>query len=275
MRDKHVPKKRFGQNFLIDHNVIAKIVSALHPTPSELIVEIGAGLGALTQEILHLIPHLHVIEIDRDLGAKLTRTFSPSQLTVHQQDALEFDFNTLAQTQSLRVFGNLPYNISTPLLFHLLTFAHHITDMLFMLQKEVVMRMAALPNSKDYGRLSVMIQYYCEVQTLFDVHPKSFSPPPKVMSSIVKLTPYTANRPFAFAHNEKMFATIVRAAFSQRRKTLRNALNGYVNEAQFEQLGISMMRRAETLSVSEFIALSNACATEFAKSPDAPYSGEM
>ncbi|MGD9591709.1 MAG: 16S rRNA (adenine(1518)-N(6)/adenine(1519)-N(6))-dimethyltransferase RsmA, partial [Candidatus Berkiella sp.] len=157
MNQPHTPRKRFGQNFLIDNNVIQNIVRALHPLSEQNIVEIGPGLGALTKEILGLIPHLHVIEIDHDLSARLQSIFSTSQITVHECDALDFDFSSLLNSphQKLRVFGNLPYNVSTPLLFHLLQYNDVIQDMLFMLQKEVITRMAAKPNSKDYGRLSV------------------------------------------------------------------------------------------------------------------------
>ncbi len=259
MTQQHIPRKRFGQNFLVDQHVIANIVRALNPKPSQNIVEIGPGLGALTKEVLKEIPHLHLVEIDHDLAARLQNTFS-EKITLHQIDALRFDFSRLTQdpNQKLRVFGNLPYNVSTPLLFHLLHFDNAIEDMLFMLQKEVVTRMAAKPNSKEYGRLSIMVQYACEVHALFDVGPKSFSPPPKVTSSIVKLIPYTDNRPHAKAVNEKLFSQIVTAAFSHRRKTLKNALISLVPAYLFEELGISPLRRPETLSIAEFVELSDA-----------------
>ncbi len=260
MNQKHIPRKRFGQNFLIDHNVISNIVRALNPKPSQKIVEIGAGLGALTKEVLSVIPYLQVIEIDHDLSEKLRTSFTADKLTVHQCDALDFDFQNLIHepTQKLRVFGNLPYNVSTPLIFHLLHYDYVIEDMLFMLQKEVVTRMAAKPNSKDYGRLSIMVQYACEVHALFDVGPKSFSPPPKVTSSIVRLVPYTNNRPHAKALNVKLFSQIVTLAFSHRRKTLKNALISLVPANVFDELGISPLRRPETLSIAEFVALSDA-----------------
>ncbi|MBS0286507.1 MAG: 16S rRNA (adenine(1518)-N(6)/adenine(1519)-N(6))-dimethyltransferase RsmA [Proteobacteria bacterium] len=256
----HIPRKRFGQNFLIDNNVIAHIVRALNPKPNQHLVEIGAGLGALTTKVLNEIDHLDVIEIDRDLGEKLQSTFSASQLTLYQADALDFDFSTLCQQNQakLRIFGNLPYNISTPLLFHLLHYAGYIQDMLFMLQKEVVTRMAAKPNSKEYGRLSVMIQYFCQANQLFDVGPNSFSPPPKVTSSIVHLVPHDQNRPHPLAKNEKLFASIVTQAFSHRRKTLKNALTPLVPASVIEKVGIDPMRRPETLSITEFVNLSDA-----------------
>ncbi len=260
MSDKHIPRKRFGQNFLKDQGVISKIVRSLNPQPDENLVEIGAGLGALTKCVLELIPHLNVIEIDNDLSAKLQDTYASSSLTVYQEDALRFDFSKLyeGQTKKCRIFGNLPYNISTPLLFHLLTFAPHIQDMLFMLQKEVVMRMAAAHNTDDYGRLSIMIQYTCQVQHLFDVGPHAFSPPPKVTSSIVRLIPWGDNRPHPFAKNEKQFSQIVATAFSHRRKTLKNAIQTIVPHEIIEKVGIDPIRRPETLSIAEFIAISDA-----------------
>lgn len=254
----HIPRKRFGQNFLIDDNVISRIVSTLNPKPNQHLVEIGAGLGALTTKVLQEIDHLDVIEIDRDLSEKLRNTFSTSRLTLHQADALDFDFATLKNQTKLRVFGNLPYNISTPLLFHLLHYAAHIQDMLFMLQKEVVTRMVAKPNSKEYGRLSIMIQYFCQASAVFDVSPKAFSPPPKVTSSIVHLVPYTENRPHPVAKNEKLFAQMVTLAFSHRRKTLKNALAPLVPADLFEKAGINPIRRPETLSITEFVLLSDA-----------------
>jgi len=175
----HRPRKRFGQHFLTDEQVIAQIIRALHVQRQDKLIEIGAGLGALTTGVLAQVDHLHVVEIDRDLSAQLQKTFPSRRLTVHQQDALAFDFSSLYENQPLRIFGNLPYNISTPLLFHLLTYAPCIQDMLFMLQKEVVMRMIATPSHHEYGRLSVMIQYACHTQALFDIAPQAFSPPPQ------------------------------------------------------------------------------------------------
>lgn len=259
MTEHHIPRKRFGQNFLKDNQVIEKIVRALHPQTEDLLVEIGPGLGALTAQVLQHIAHFHVIEIDNDLSARLKTTYPDSQLSVHQQDALRFNFASLCkEKQKLRVFGNLPYNISTPLLFHLLSFAPFIQDMLFMLQKEVVVRMSAAHGHHEYGRLSIMIQYACEVHHLFDVSPQSFTPPPKVMSSIVLLKPYGEKRPFALARDEKLFSKIVATAFQHRRKTLKNALTPIVPAEVFSHTNIDPMRRPETLSVEEFIALSDA-----------------
>lgn len=252
MSEPHFARKRFGQNFLKDVNIINKIIQAIHPKENDFLVEIGPGHGAITFPLLKLIPHLHVIEIDRDLGEKLIRP----QITVHQGDALRFDFSSLS-AQKLRIFGNLPYNISTPLLFHLLSFANHIQDMLFMLQKEVVDRMCAPVNSKAYGRLSIMIQYYCHVEGLFDVPPQAFVPAPKVTSRIVRLTPYGEKRPFPLALDEALFARIVLHAFQHRRKTLKNALENIVPVAIFESMNIDSKRRPETLSIAEFVSLSN------------------
>jgi len=253
-----VPRKRFGQNFLKDNVVIQKIVQHLHLKPEDCCLEIGPGQGALTTAVLNHVKHLEVIEIDRDLCTHLINAY-PSQLTVHQQDALKFDFATLSVTpqKKLRIFGNLPYNISTPLLFHLLTFSNLIEDMVFMLQKEVVMRMAAKSNNKDYGRLSIMIQYACEVHPLFDVGPQSFFPPPKVMSTVVKLIPYGDNKPHPIALNYAHFSNLVNVAFQHRRKTLKNALNTLVPPEVFAHCHIDPQRRSETLSVAEFVALSN------------------
>jgi 16S rRNA (adenine1518-N6/adenine1519-N6)-dimethyltransferase len=256
---EHLPRKRFGQHFLKDEHVIQDIVSALAPQPQDNIVEIGAGLGALTKLVLEQTEHLHVVEIDRDLVAKLIATYSPKQMTVHSADALKFNFAQLygENAKKLRVFGNLPYNISTPLMFHLLTFRDKINDMLFMLQKEVVMRMGAKPNTKDYGRLSVMIQYACAVDILFHVGPEAFSPPPKVMSSIVRLTPLSKESGMPVAQDEKLLAKIVASAFQYRRKTLKNALSSLVTPDLFVESGIDPIRRAETLTVREYVHLSN------------------
>jgi 16S rRNA (adenine1518-N6/adenine1519-N6)-dimethyltransferase len=258
MSEHHIPRKRFGQNFLKDQNIIEKIVRSLHVQAQDIVVEIGPGLGALTKLVLETIPHMHAIEIDRDLAARLIEKYSSTHLSVHQENALNFDFTKLVLgNKKLHVFGNLPYNISTPLLFHLLTYSHIIEDLLFMLQKEVVMRMAAKPSTHDYGRLSVMIQYACEVHPLFDVGPQSFTPPPKVMSCVVRLKPYGDNRPHPKASDEKLFASIVHAAFLHRRKTLKNALGDLVSADIFEQSGIDPIRRAETLSVTEYVHLSD------------------
>lgn len=258
--ESHQPRKRFGQHFLTDTKIIERIVSVVAPMPDEVLVEIGAGLGALTTSILQRIPHLYVVEIDRDLSRALSDTFG-KQLTIYNEDALQFDFNQipLKANQHLRVFGNLPYNISTPLLFHLLLFAPMIHSMIFMLQKEVIDRICAKPNTHAYGRLSVMIQYACQTQQLFDIGPQAFSPPPKVQSSVICLTPYLPDeRPIPLANNYRHFAETVNRAFQHRRKTLKNALKDFISPEIFEAQQIDPKRRPETLSVSEYVLLSNA-----------------
>lgn len=258
MTEHHQPRKRFGQHFLIDNNIIEKIVHTLNPRDTDNLVEIGAGAGALTQHVLNKIKHLHVVEIDNDLVVHLKNAYSENVLSVHHHDALDFNFHQLYQANKpLRVFGNLPYNISTPLLFHLLEFAPYIHDMLFMLQKEVIVRMCAKPGNADYGRLSIMIQYACEAQMLFDISPNAFSPPPKVMSSLIILRPYGEKRPYPLAKDYKNFANIVNVAFQHRRKTLKNALQSCVTPDIFTTVDIDPLRRPETLSVSEYVALSN------------------
>ncbi|MGE3318906.1 MAG: 16S rRNA (adenine(1518)-N(6)/adenine(1519)-N(6))-dimethyltransferase RsmA [Candidatus Berkiella sp.] len=263
MNDSHQPRKRFGQNFLIDTQIIDKIVNALNIQPLDNLVEIGAGTGALTSRVHQLIPHFHVIEIDNDLVERLKSTYSDSEVTIHHQDALDFDFNRLANTSKpLRVFGNLPYNISTPLLFHILLFAPAIENMIFMLQKEVVMRMCAQVGAADYGRLSIMIQYACETSRLFDIPPTAFNPPPKVMSSLIFLKPYTEDRPHPKAKHYATFANVVNVAFQHRRKTLKNALHTCVAPEIFDLVGIDPSRRPETLTISEYVTLSNAIASD-------------
>jgi len=250
----HRPRKRFGQHFLHDSYVIDQIVKAISPKLHEHLVEIGPGQGALTFPVLKIAGHLDVIEIDRDLAQKLR--VHQDQLTIYEQDALDFDFSTLIKmSEKLRVFGNLPYNISTPLIFHLLDFAPNISDMHFMLQKEVVDRMAAAADSEDYGRLSVMVQYHCRVESLFDVFPESFDPPPKVDSSIVRLIPHD-QLPY-LANNYLHFSAIVKQAFSQRRKTLRNSLRRLLNADDWTALKIDPQLRPEQLTVEEFVKLSN------------------
>ena len=254
----HRPRKRFGQNFLIDNNVVDNIVHAIDPRPGDHLVEIGPGQGAMTAPLLESVGAMDVIELDRDLAPWLEQNLGAAgSLRVHCADALRFDFRSLAEDgRPLRVVGNLPYNISTPLLFHLTTTIDIIQDMHFMLQKEVVQRMAAGPGGKDYGRLSVMIQYYCGVEKLFDVRPGSFRPPPKVDSSVVRLIPH-AEKP-APVRDENDLATIVAAAFNQRRKTLRNALKAWLTAEQITAAGVRPEARAETLSLEQFAALSDA-----------------
>lgn len=250
---KHIPRKRFGQNFLVDVSIVNAIVNAINPAAGETVIEIGPGLGALTEPLMKRVPHLHVVEIDRDLIARLKQRHTPEHLTVHEGDALAFDFSTLGS--DLRIAGNLPYNISSPLLFHLADYAEHVRDMHFMLQKEVVERMAAAPGDSEFSRLSVMLQYRFMIEWLFDVPPESFDPPPKVQSAVVRLTP----RPAAElnAADERVFAKLVSTAFSQRRKMLRNTLKGVVSESEFAAAGVDPSWRAEDVPVAAYIHLAN------------------
>lgn len=251
--ERYRHKKAFGQHFLHDPSYLARIVAAIRPEPDDLMVEIGPGQGALTRPLLDTLRHLHVVEIDRDLIAWLGQNFPAERLTVHAADALKFDFGSLGAP--LRVVGNLPYNISSPILFHLADCAEQVADMHFMLQKEVVDRMAAAPDTPDYGRLSVMLQARFRVMKLFNVPPGAFNPPPKVDSAVVRLVPLPADAiPYRDA---RRFGDIVGRAFGQRRKTLRNTLKGLVEPATFEALGIDPQRRGETLSVEEFSQLAN------------------
>jgi len=252
----HRPRKRFGQNFLNDPAVIGRIVAAISPAASEHLVEIGPGQGAITVPLLRQAGHLSVVELDRDLvGPLQARCAGMGDLTVYNTDALRFDFCNIAGDALLRVIGNLPYNISTPLLFHLLAQHRCIRDMHFMLQKEVVERMAATPGSRQYGRLSVMLQYRCEVIHLFNIGPGAFSPPPKVESAFVRLVPYAS--PPVQVNDEVVFERLVRQAFSQRRKTLRNTLRDLLAVETISALGIAPTARAETLTISDFAALAN------------------
>lgn len=251
----HRARKRFGQHFLHDRGVIRRIVEAIDPQPGERLVEIGPGLGALTCPLLERCGRLEAIEIDRDVIPLLReRCAGRGELIVHNQDVLELDFRALAGSgPPLRVCGNLPYNISTPLLFHLLDAGAAINDMHFMLQKEVVDRMAAPPGGKNYGRLTVMLSVACSVQKLFKVGAGAFNPPPKVESAIARLVPLP-EPPFPLPDPQR-FARIVSAAFSMRRKTLRNSLRGLVDEDGFAAAGIDPARRPETLRPDEFALL--------------------
>jgi len=253
----HRARKRFGQNFLVDASVVDRIVSAIAPGPEDAMVEIGPGHGALTESLLARCPALQVVELDRDLIAPLRSRFANYPLfRVHQGDALKFDFGQLAPSATIRVVGNLPYNISTPLLFHLLTFGPKIRDMHFMLQKEVVDRLAAGPGSRAYGRLSVMTQYHCRVEPLFSVPPGAFQPQPKVMSAIVRLRPRRTEADPAL--DAAFFARLVNTCFQQRRKTLGNALKPLASRERLASMAIALDRRPETLTVAEFVQLSNA-----------------
>lgn len=308
----HTPRKRFGQHFLTDAGVIDAIVAAIAPQPDDLMVEIGPGLGALTHPVSQRLRHLHAVEIDRDVIARLRKTFTAAQLTIHAADALAFDFGRLAAPgrtdthaaaprvesgtastpghtmktlgasaspghdpgaanpdtvnqstvnqstggpRTLRVIGNLPYNISTPLLFHLADYIACLHDIHVMLQKEVVERMVAEPDTAAYGRLSVALQYRFEMEKVLDVGPDAFYPQPKVDSAVVRMTPRKTRVPAAI--DEALFASITTTAFSQRRKTLRNTLRNFLTAADFEALSIDPGARAETLSVSDFVHIAN------------------
>lgn len=256
MSNEHRARKRFGQNFLHDSNIIDRIGRAISPRASDALVEIGPGQGALTEQLVASGAPLTLVELDRDLVSILQRKFSDQpQVTLFQGDALKTDFASLYPEQKLRVVGNLPYNISTPLIFHLLAQHQRIKDMHFMLQKEVVDRLAAKPNTKAYGRLSVMTQYYCQVESLFEVPPEAFSPRPKVTSAVVRLTPFD---PLPCpAHSAEHLQVLVRDAFNQRRKTLRNALKAVASAEQIEAAGINPGARPETLALTDFVNLSN------------------
>ena len=252
---EHRARKRFGQNFLHDQNVIARIVNQIQPREGQRLVEIGPGKGALTREVLAYIPHMDVVELDRDLIPILQAELGP-QLSIHNTDAMKFDFCSLVEAgQKLRVIGNLPYNISTPLIFHLLGLRTCIQDMHFMLQNEVVERMQAGPGSKTYGRLGIMVQYFCRVEKLFIVPPEAFSPAPKVDSAIVRLVPY-AEPPYPVESVDTL-TKLVAQAFSQRRKTLRNCLKGWLDEEAILAVGVDPTRRPEQLSLQDFVALCN------------------
>lgn len=257
----HQARKRFGQNFLVSPGVISKIVAAVAPQPDDTLVEIGPGLGALTAPLLERLKHLHVVEIDRDLIARLRGRFAPEQLTIHAGDALRFDFAALAGNSPLKIVGNLPYNISSPLLFHLADYADRVAEMHFMLQKEVVDRMVAEPGTSDYGRLSVMLQYRFHMERLFIVPPGAFNPAPKVDSAIVRLIPRKLGAGETAADPE-LFARLVTAAFSQRRKMLRNTLKEFGGETLLEALGIAPTARAETLALADYVRLANALGTQ-------------
>jgi 16S rRNA (adenine1518-N6/adenine1519-N6)-dimethyltransferase len=254
----HRPRKRFGQNFLHDQGVIEHILACIDPQPGQKLVEIGPGQGALTGGLLQRAGELDAVELDRDLLEPLRRTCAPfGTLHLHNADALKFDFRSLRiDERRLRLIGNLPYNISTPLLFHLIEQSDVIEDMHFMLQKEVVDRMAAGPGSKTYGRLSVMLQVSCEVMPLFDIPPESFTPPPKVDSSVVRLRPRP--EPMVATGQMQSFAGLVSAAFAQRRKTLRNNLKGLLDNEQIAALGIDPGVRTEMLSIADLIRLHEA-----------------
>lgn len=254
----HKARKRFGQNFLVDEGIINHIVRSVHAKEDDRIVEIGPGQGAITGPLLQTCPQLQVIELDRDLVPILLAQFAKYRdFKIHKADALQFDFSQLIseEKQKLRIVGNLPYNISTPLIFHLLSHQDLIQDMHFMLQKEVVQRLAAKENEKHYGRLSIMAQYYCQVDHLFDVPPESFHPAPKVESAIVRLSPHS-KLPYV-ANNLKKLDAVVKTAFQQRRKTLRNSLKSQLEKLDAKDINIDLSKRAENISLEEYVNLSN------------------
>lgn len=253
----HTPRKRFGQNFLVDKNIIFKIINSINPKPTETILEIGPGLGALTIPLLELCKTLYAVELDRDVIPILKEaTAKVGNLILYEGDVLNFKFEELfSEPKKIRCVGNLPYNISSPLIFHLLKQRQWIFDMHFMLQKEMVQRICATSGTKEYGRISVMVQYYCKTEALFIIKPMAFNPAPKVDSAIIRLTPYET-LPIK-ANDEIKFANLVRDAFNQRRKTISNSLKGIVSVDQLISLGIDPKIRPEQLSVAEFVKMAN------------------
>lgn len=252
---KHIPRKRFGQNFLTDQFVLQDIISAIDAKPDDLMVEIGPGLAAMTRLLLETLSQLHVVELDRDLVTRLEKNFDPARLVVHAADALQFDFASIARPadKKLRVVGNLPYNISSPLLFHLAGIAPQVEDQHFMLQKEVVERMVAAPGSKTYGRLSVMLQWRYQMELLFIVPPTAFDPPPRVESAIVRMVPLAQPLPC----DQGKLEQVVLKAFSQRRKVIRNCLAGMFTEHDLIEVGIDPQLRPEAISLVQYVALAN------------------
>jgi 16S rRNA (adenine1518-N6/adenine1519-N6)-dimethyltransferase len=253
----HKARKRFGQNFLNDPYIIDGIVSAINPQPGENIVEIGPGLGALTEPVAKQVDKLTVVELDRDLAERLRNHADlKEKLTIHEGDAMKFDFNLLVKPNNkLRIFGNLPYNISTPLMFHLFEFHKDVQDMHFMLQKEVVNRLCAGPGSKAYGRLTVMTQYYCKVVPVLEVPPTAFVPPPKVDSAVIRLVPYET-LPFPTT-SMPWLERVCREGFNQRRKTVRNCYKNLLSVEQLEALGVTPSLRPENLTLQQFVAMAN------------------
>ena len=251
---KHIPRKRFGQNFLTDQNVLSEIIRVIAPAADDARVVIGPGQGAMTALLLAQLSRLQVVELDRDLVTLLQKKFSSDKLIIHSGDALQFDFGTLQPTQGkLRIVGNLPYNISSPLLFHLAQYAQQVEDQHFMLQKEVVQRMVAPPGGKDYGRLSVMLQWRYQMEMLFIVPPSAFDPPPKVDSAIVRMRPIES----PLACEQARLEQVVTQAFSQRRKVIRNSLGGLFTEQQLITAGIDPQARPETISLEQYVALTH------------------
>jgi 16S rRNA (adenine1518-N6/adenine1519-N6)-dimethyltransferase len=252
---KHIARKRFGQNFLQDERVLGDIIDGIAPKDGDTMVEIGPGLAAMTDLLLQSLPRMHVVELDRDLVARLEKRYPRERLTIHAGDALKFDFGSIPVPagRKLRVVGNLPYNISSPLLFHLAEYADKVQDQHFMLQKEVVERMVAEPGSKAYGRLSVMLQWRYRMALLFVVPPDAFDPPPKVDSAIVRMIPIDNPLPC----DAERLQAVVAKAFSQRRKVIRNCLAGMFTEEQIIEAGIKPTDRPETVGLAQYVALAN------------------
>lgn len=250
---QHQARKRFGQHFLTDESVTEAIVRAIGPDSRDVVVEIGPGLSALTQPLLRSLNHLNVVEIDRDLAARLRKQYPPERLTVVEADALTVDFTQFGA--GVRIVGNLPYNISSPILFHLLQAAPVVRDQHFMLQREVIDRMVAEPGTSDFGRLSVMLQAHYEMEKLFDVAPEAFDPPPRVVSAVVRMMPLGPDRPRPFS--DGAFAHVVTRAFSQRRKMLRRSLADWAAHIPWDELDIAPTARAEDIDVSRYIALTD------------------
>ena len=260
------PKKRLGQHFLHDPAVIARIIETIEPKSGDRMVEIGPGEGALTEPLIALLDKLHVIELDSRLAARLKAGATGSGLIVHQDNALKFDYATLAsRPQSLRVVGNLPYNISTPLIFALLKQRSLVVDMHLMLQREVVQRMVAPPGGKTYGRLTVMLALAARVERCFDIGPGAFRPPPKVWSSFIRVIPYP-HPPFA-VENERLLAQLVAQAFSMRRKRISNSLKPWLVHSEIAELGIDPALRPERITAEQFVGLANLAAKKAARAP--------
>lgn len=250
---QHIARKRFGQNFLQDKGIITAIINAANIKETDTVIEIGPGLGALTMPLLQRVNHLHVIEIDKDIIEYLRKLPNQNQTDIHEGDVLRFDFNSIAGKK--KIIGNLPYNISTPLLFKLSDYVDNIIDMHFMLQKEVVERMCAQPNSKDYGRLSVILQYFFDMEKIIDVPPAAFEPAPKVDSAVVRMIPDVGRIGIVDDINE--FSRLLTKAFAMRRKTLRNNLKGIVSDEEMAQVGIDANLRPEDINPQNYVLLSN------------------
>ena len=256
MTIQHQARKRFGQNFLVDQHIIGQIIAAIGPSADDNLIEIGPGTAAITEHLIKRCPSMKVVELDRDLVSFLTEKFADyPEFSIFSGDALKTDFAQFHDGRQMRLVGNLPYNISTPILFHLLKNRTLIKDMHFMLQREVVDRLSAAPGSKTYGRLSIMVQYHCRVMPLIPVPPSAFRPAPKVQSAIVRLKPHSTNP--CLAENEELLSQIVSLAFQQRRKTLRNGIRAYAEHLIGVEEVVDLSRRAEDLSVANFVALSN------------------